>query len=25
MRKQIVVYKKLPESELSKLQRFFDI
>ena len=25
MRKQIVVYKKLPESELAKLKRFFDI
>ena len=25
MRKQIIVYKKLPESELAKLQRFFDI
>jgi hypothetical protein len=25
MRKRIVVYKKLPESELAKLQRFFEI
>ena len=25
MRKQIVVYKKLPEKELAKLRQFFDI